>query len=150
MSSIVANGVRALAGRAALVTGSTSGIGLGVARVLASQGASVMLNGFGDAAEIKAIQTSIQDEFEVPVGFHGADLSSESEIQDLMDATHSTLGGLDVLVNNAGIQHVCSTHDFPVDQWHRVCMAAAVVGGGIAACLRADSALGPRVGRSSP
>jgi 3-hydroxybutyrate dehydrogenase len=106
--------------KVALVTGSTSGIGLGIARALAAQGADIMLNGFGDAALIAGLKKEIADACGVRVMHHGADMSKPTEIEAMMRATESTLGRIDVLVNNAGIQHVAAIEDFPVDRWDAV------------------------------
>ncbi|MDP2066907.1 MAG: 3-hydroxybutyrate dehydrogenase [Burkholderiaceae bacterium] len=105
-----------LKGKTALVTGSTSGIGLGIAKALARQGAQVVLNGFGDAqgpqAEVAALG--------VKVGYHGADMSKPAEIEAMMQYAAKTFGRVDILVNNAGIQHVARIEDFPVERWDAV------------------------------
>jgi 3-hydroxybutyrate dehydrogenase len=105
-----------LKGKTALVTGSTSGIGLGIAIALAEQGANIMMNGFGDAdaaiAQVKAKG--------VEVDYHGADMSKASEIEAMMQAAEKRFGGVDILVNNAGIQHVANIEDFPVDRWDAI------------------------------
>jgi 3-hydroxybutyrate dehydrogenase len=105
-----------LKGKTALVTGSTSGIGLGIAKALAGQGINVVLNGFGDAqgpqAEVAALG--------VKVGYHGADMSKPAEIEAMMAYAAAEFGGVDVLVNNAGIQHVANVEDFPVERWDAV------------------------------
>ncbi|WP_322469066.1 3-hydroxybutyrate dehydrogenase [Hydrogenophaga sp. SNF1] len=105
-----------LTGKTALVTGSTSGIGLGIAKALARQGANVVLNGFGDSAgpqaEVAALGTQ--------VGYHGADMSKPAEIEDMMAYAAKTFGQVDILVNNAGIQHVAKVQDFPVERWDAV------------------------------
>jgi 3-hydroxybutyrate dehydrogenase len=105
-----------LKGKAALVTGSTSGIGLGIAKALAEQGANIMMNGFGEKdaamAEVKA--------FGVEVDYHGADMSKPSEIEAMMHAAEKRFGAVDILVNNAGIQHVANVEDFPVDRWDAI------------------------------
>ena len=105
-----------LKGKTALVTGSTSGIGLGIAKALAEQGANVVLNGFGDTvapqAEIAALG--------VQVAYHGADMSKPSEIEDMMKFAAAKFGRVDILVNNAGIQHVAKVEDFPVEKWDAV------------------------------
>ncbi len=105
-----------LQGKTALVTGSTSGIGLGVALQLARSGANVVLNGFGD---VEAAQATVA-EVGGKVGFHGADLSKPSEIQDLMRYCEQDFGGVDVLVNNAGIQFVAPIESFPPERWDAV------------------------------
>ncbi|BBF80758.1 3-hydroxybutyrate dehydrogenase [Asticcacaulis excentricus] len=109
-----------LTGKTALVTGSTSGIGLAIARKLASKGAKVMLNGMGDAAEIEKLRADMAAEFGVEVAFNGADLTKVEAIEALITDTTQTLGGLDILVNNAGIQLVSPIEDFPVDKWNMI------------------------------
>ena len=105
-----------LKGKTALVTGSTSGIGLGVALCLARQGANVILNGFGDAEGPKAEIAALG----VKVGYHGADMSKPAEIEAMMTYTEAEFGGVDILVNNAGIQHVAAVEDFPVERWDAI------------------------------
>lgn len=109
-----------LTGKTALVTGSTSGIGLAIARKLASKGAKVMLNGMGDAAEIEKLRADMAAEFGVEVTFNGADLTKVEAIEALITDTTQKLGGLDILVNNAGIQHVSPIEDFPIDKWNMI------------------------------
>ncbi|TSE21676.1 D-beta-hydroxybutyrate dehydrogenase [Tepidimonas alkaliphilus] len=105
-----------LQGKTALVTGSTSGIGLGIAKALAARGAQIVLNGFGDVerarAEIEALGA--------PVLYHGADMSKPAEIEDLMRAAAARFGRVDILVNNAGIQHVAPIEDFPAERWDAI------------------------------
>jgi 3-hydroxybutyrate dehydrogenase len=108
-----------LKGRLALVTGSTSGIGLGIARALAARGSDIVLNGFGDATEIERLRAGLASEFGVRVLFEGADLMKAGEIESLMTRCHAH-GGIDILVNNAGIQHVARLEDFPVERWDAV------------------------------
>jgi 3-hydroxybutyrate dehydrogenase len=105
-----------LKGRTALVTGSTSGIGLGIAKALAAQGANVMLNGFGDVEGPRAEVAALG----VRVGYHGADMSQPAQIEAMVRACEAELGGVDILVNNAGIQHVASLEDFPAERWDAV------------------------------
>ncbi|HWW68464.1 MAG TPA: 3-hydroxybutyrate dehydrogenase [Duganella sp.] len=109
-----------LSGKTALVTGSTSGIGLGIARALAAEGANVVLNGFGDAAEIKQLQIDLAGEFGVQVAHHNADMSKPAEIESMIAFAADKFGGVDVLVNNAGIQHVANVEDFPVEKWDAI------------------------------
>ena len=108
-----------LHGKVALVTGSTSGIGLGIAQSLARQGAHLMLNGFGDAdaarREVAAVAAP-----GVRIEHHGADMSRPAEIEDLVRQTEQAFGRLDILVNNAGIQHVAPIESFPVERWDAV------------------------------
>jgi 3-hydroxybutyrate dehydrogenase len=103
-------------GKTALVTGSTSGIGLGIAEALARAGAHLMLNGFGDAqgalARVRALGAK--------ASHHGADMSKPAEIEDMMRAAEREFGGVDILVNNAGIQHVATVEDFPVEKWDAI------------------------------
>ncbi|KZD00604.1 3-hydroxybutyrate dehydrogenase [Oceanibaculum pacificum] len=111
---------QSLKGRRALVTGSTSGIGLGIARALAAAGADIMLNGFGDAAEIETIKAGLAREFGVKTGYDGADMSKPEQIEALVAKTVAALGGLDIVVNNAGIQHTSPVDQFPVDKWDAI------------------------------
>jgi len=106
-------------GKTALVTGSTSGIGLGIARALAAQGANIVVNGFGDAEAIAAIERELQA-LGVATMYHGADMSKPSQIEDMVRAAESRFGRIDVLVNNAGIQHVAPIEDFPTERWDAV------------------------------
>jgi 3-hydroxybutyrate dehydrogenase len=103
----------------ALVTGSTSGIGLGIARALAAQGVDVILNGLGDPAEIDAIRSDMAREHGIEVGYEGADLRDPDAIARMMASLESG-GGVDILVNNAGIQHVAPIESFPTDRWNAV------------------------------
>lgn len=105
-----------LKGKTALVTGSTSGIGLGVALCLARQGANVVLNGFGEYETAKAQVAALG----VKVGYHGADMSKPAEIEAMMAYAEKDFGGVDILVNNAGIQHVAPVEDFPVAKWDAI------------------------------
>ncbi|WP_220459635.1 3-hydroxybutyrate dehydrogenase [Rugamonas fusca] len=109
-----------LAGKTALVTGSTSGIGLGMARALAAEGANIVFNGFGDAAEIDKLQADVAREFKVQTAYHNADMSKPAEIEAMMAFAADKFGGVDVLVNNAGIQYVAKVEDFPVEKWDAI------------------------------
>jgi 3-hydroxybutyrate dehydrogenase len=109
-----------LANKTAIVTGSTSGIGLGIARALAAEGAHVMLNGFGEAAAIERIRKDIAGTGPGKAAYHPADMSKPAEIADLVARTAASLGSVDVVVNNAGIQHVAPVEDFPVDRWDAI------------------------------
>lgn len=107
-------------GKVALVTGSTSGIGLGVARALAAEGADIMMNGFGDADEIEALRAALASEFQVNVAYDHADLTQPEQVAGIVRATDKRLGGVDILVNNAGVQFVAPIEDFPDDQWDKI------------------------------
>lgn len=109
-----------LKGKTALVTGSTSGIGLGIACRLAAQGAHVVLNGFGDTEGPKAEVAAAGKAHGIRVGYHGADMSKPAEIEAMMAYAVKEFGGVDVLVNNAGIQHVANVEDFPVERWDAI------------------------------
>ncbi|MGZ5195795.1 MAG: 3-hydroxybutyrate dehydrogenase [Ramlibacter sp.] len=105
-----------LKGKTALVTGSTSGIGLGLAKALARQGANIVLNGFGDVEGPKAEVQALG----VKAAYHGADMSKPAEIEDMMKFAAAQFGHVDILVNNAGIQHVAPVHDFPPEKWDAI------------------------------
>ncbi|MEY0232934.1 3-hydroxybutyrate dehydrogenase [Providencia manganoxydans] len=105
-----------LSGKTVLITGSTSGIGFGIAQVFARTGANIILNGFGDVELAKA---KVAQGNKIP-GYHGADLSDEEQIRDMMYYANQEFGGVDILINNAGIQHVSSVDSFPVDKWNAV------------------------------
>lgn len=107
-------------GKTALVTGSTSGIGLGIARSFAAQGANIVFNGFGDAAEIDALQSAVRNEFGVQAAYHNADMSKPGEIEAMMKFAAERFGAVDILVNNAGIQHVANIEDFPAEKWDAI------------------------------
>ena len=109
-----------LKGKSGIITGSTSGIGLGIARTLAEAGCNVMLNGFGDAAAIENERAKIASEFGVRAAFSPADLSKPADIAAMMDATTREFGAVDILVNNAGIQYTAPVEEFPVDRWDAV------------------------------
>ncbi|MFZ3357997.1 MAG: SDR family NAD(P)-dependent oxidoreductase, partial [Xanthobacteraceae bacterium] len=109
-----------LKGKSALVTGSTSGIGLAMARALAAQGANITINGFGDKDAIEKERSSIEKDFGVKAAYSPADLTKPDQIVAMIKTSEQTYGTLDVLINNAGIQHVAPIEDFPVDQWNLI------------------------------
>ena len=109
-----------LKGKVALVTGSTSGIGLGIARALAAEGADIVLNGFGDAAAIEAIRATIASEFGVRAIYDGADVSKAGPIATMVKRAQTEMGSLDILVNNAGIQFVAPIDAFPAEKWDAI------------------------------
>jgi 3-hydroxybutyrate dehydrogenase len=109
-----------LAKRHALVTGSTSGIGLAIARALAEEGADIVINGFGDKAAIEDERAKISKEFGVKAFYNGADVSKAPEIGAMIADAQSKMGSLDILVNNAGIQHVAPIEDFPPEKWDAI------------------------------
>jgi 3-hydroxybutyrate dehydrogenase len=106
--------------KTAIVTGSTSGIGLGIARALGGTGANLMLNGFGDPAQIEALRAGLAKEFGVRVAFSGADMSKPGQIREMVEMATKEFGSVDILVNNAGIQHTAPVDDFPEDRWDAV------------------------------
>jgi 3-hydroxybutyrate dehydrogenase len=109
-----------LKGKSAIVTGSTSGIGLGIARALGAAGANLMLNGFGDAAEIEALRAGLAKEFGIKAAYSGADMSRPDQVHAMVKAAVDALGSADILVNNAGIQHTAPTESFPPERWDAV------------------------------
>jgi 3-hydroxybutyrate dehydrogenase len=109
-----------LKGRSAVVTGSTSGIGLGIAEALAAQGANVLLNGFGDPAEIEKVRATLAEKHSVRVSYSAADMSKPDEIDGMIAHSTNDLGGVDILVNNAGIQHTAPVREFPIERWHAI------------------------------
>ena len=109
-----------LKGKTALVTGSTSGIGLGIALALAREGANLVLNGFGDIDGPQAAVTEAGKAHGVRVAYHGADMGKPAEIEDMVRYAAAQFGRIDILVNNAGIQHVANVEDFPVEKWDAI------------------------------
>src|SRR3954447_82864 len=109
-----------LKGKSVLVTGSTSGIGLAMARAFAAEGANLTLNGFGDKVVIDKERAGIEKEFGVKAIYSGADMTRPAEIAEMIATTEKTFGALDVLVNNAGIQFVAKVEDFPIEKWDAV------------------------------
>ena len=109
-----------LKGKTALVTGSTSGIGLGIAKALARQGANIVLNGFGDVDGPRAEVLAAGEAAGAQVAYHGADMSRVADIEDMMKYSASQFGRVDILVNNAGIQHVANVENFPVERWDSI------------------------------
>jgi 3-hydroxybutyrate dehydrogenase len=109
-----------LQGKAAVVTGSTSGIGLGIATALAAEGSAIMLNGFGDAGTIEKLKRDLAERNGVKVGYSGADMTKPAEIRQMIADAARQLGSVDILVNNAGVQHVAPVEDFPDDKWDAI------------------------------
>lgn len=109
-----------LKSKSAIITGSTSGIGLAIARALAREGANVLINGFGDAADIETERAAIEKEFGVKVVYSPADMTKSDEVTEMVATAEKRLGSVDVLVNNAGIQFVSPIEDFPIEKWDQV------------------------------
>ena len=109
-----------LKGKSAVVTGSTSGIGLAIARALAAEGANVMINGFGDKDAIEKERAGIESEFSVKSIYSAADMTKPDEIANMIKTAETSFGRVDVLVNNAGIQHVAPIEEFPIDKWNAI------------------------------
>ena len=106
--------------KAAVVTGSTSGIGLAIARALARGGTNVMLNGFGDAGEIEKTRAEVERQCGVRALYSAADMSKPAEIAEMIRTAEQAFGGVDILVNNAGIQHVAAVEEFPIEKWDQI------------------------------
>ena len=111
---------RSLKDKVSVITGSTSGIGLGIARALAGAGTAIVLNGFGKPEEIEAVRDGVAKEFGVHVAYSGADMSNPASIAEMIGMTLDEFGRIDVLVNNAGIQHVAPLQEFPVAKWDAI------------------------------
>jgi len=109
-----------LQGKTALITGSTSGIGLGIAEALAAQGANIVLNGFGEPAAIERLRAGLMHKHGIKAAYDGADMSRADSIEQMMQTALAAYGSVDILVNNAGIQHVAPVDEFPVAQWDKV------------------------------
>ena len=109
-----------LKGKSALVTGSTSGIGLGYVRALAAEGVNITINGFGDAAAIEKERSGIETDFGVKAVYSPADMTKPAEIADMIKTAETTFGALDILVNNAGIQFVAPIEEFPIEKWDQI------------------------------
>ncbi len=109
-----------LKGKNAVVTGSTSGIGLGIAEGFAKEGVNLVLNGFGDACEIETLRAGLASKYGVNVLYDGADMSKPAQIEAMMRRAQAELGGVDILVNNAGIQHVAPVEEFPTAKWDAI------------------------------
>jgi 3-hydroxybutyrate dehydrogenase len=109
-----------LKGKSVIVTGSTSGIGLAIARAFAKEGANLTINGFGDAAAIEKERAGLESEFGVKAIYSGADVTKPEQIAEMVAAAEKTFGSVDVLVNNAGIQFVAKVEDFPIEKWNAV------------------------------
>ena len=107
-------------GKSAVVTGSTSGIGLAIAKALAEQGANVTINGFGDKAAIEAERSGIEKSYGVKAAYSAADMSKPAEIADMIKTAEKTFGSVDILVSNAGIQYVSPIEDFPIEKWDQI------------------------------
>lgn len=111
---------QSLSGRTALITGSTSGIGLGMARALAESGANIVLNGLGDINEITQLTTDMAKQYDVEVCYDGANMLAPDEISAMVKKAEDKFGSVDILVNNAGIQYVSAIEEFPDDKWHAI------------------------------
>ena len=109
-----------LNGKVALVTGSTSGIGLGIAHALAAEGADIVMNGFGEAAQIEALRAETAAKFGVRVHYSAADISKPDQVAAMVSEAQAAMGAVDILVNNAGIQFVADIADFPEEKWHQI------------------------------
>lgn len=109
-----------LKGKTAVITGSTSGIGLGIAKALAKEGANIVINGFGEAAAIENERSGIEKGFGVSALYSAADMTQPDDIADMIRTAESRLGSVDILVSNAGIQHVAPIEEFPIEKWNAI------------------------------
>jgi 3-hydroxybutyrate dehydrogenase len=109
-----------LKGKTALITGSTSGIGLGIAEGFGAQGCNLVLNGFGEASQIETLRSQLETRFDVPVTYDSADMSKPDEVEQMITSATRRFGAVDILVNNAGIQHVAPVDEFPVNKWDAI------------------------------
>jgi 3-hydroxybutyrate dehydrogenase len=109
-----------LKGKTAIVTGSTSGIGLGIARALGAQGSNIMLNGLGDRSAVEALMDELRVQCRVEVDYSAADMSLPAQVAGMVEQCAARFGGVDILVNNAGIQHTAPVEDFPMEMWEQV------------------------------
>ena len=109
-----------LNGKAAVVTGSTSGIGLGIAHALAAQGADLMLNGFGERKAIEALMAELRSRYLVDVDYSAADMSQPQQVSEMIEQCVARFGGIDILVNNAGVQHTAPVEEFPMEKWEQI------------------------------
>lgn len=109
-----------LKGKTALITGSTSGIGLGIAKAMAGAGANIVLNGLGNAGDIEKLRTGLEKDYGVRAVYHGADMAKPEQIRDMCAKTAEVFGAADILVNNAGIQFVSPVQDFPEEKWNAI------------------------------
>ena len=130
---------RDLRGKSAVVTGSTSGIGLGIAQALAAQGANVLLNGFGEASQIEETRRSLADTHGIKAIYNGADAASAVAIKSMIAQATRELGGVDILVNNAGIQHTAPIPEFPTERWD------AIIAINLSAAFHATAAVIPQM-----
>jgi 3-hydroxybutyrate dehydrogenase len=113
-------GTLMLKAKTAVVTGSTSGIGLAIARAMAKEGANVVINGFGEAAAIETERAGIERDFKVKAAYSAADMSKGDEIAEMIRSAEKNFGSVDILVNNAGIQYVAPVEEFPVEKWNQI------------------------------
>ena len=109
-----------LKGKSAVVTGSTSGIGLSIAKALAEAGANVTINGFGEKAAIEAERAGLEKNYKVKAAYSAADMTKPAEIAEMIKTAETTFGSVDILVNNAGIQHVAPIEEFPIEKWDQI------------------------------